>query len=54
MDQKTMEILKGLKGRSLMAPFDFSVEELDALFSLGDDIIDHPEKYATICVTNGG
>ena len=40
MDHKVKETLKGLQGRSLMAPFDFTVEELDALFCLGDDIID--------------
>ncbi|MBR7148026.1 MAG: aspartate carbamoyltransferase [Firmicutes bacterium] len=49
METKTMEALKSLKGRSLMEPFDFSVEELEALFCLGDDIIDQPQKYAHIC-----
>ena len=38
-----------LAGRCLMEPSDFSVEELEALFCLGDDIIDHPETYAHIC-----
>ena len=32
--------------RHLMSPLDFSVEELDKLLDLANDIEDHPEKYA--------
>ena len=32
--------------RHLMSPLDFSVEELDMLLDLANDIEDHPEKYA--------
>lgn len=35
--------------RHLMSPLDFSVEELDELFQLADDIEQHPEKYAHAC-----
>ena len=49
METKVMETVKALKGRSLMEPFNFSVDELEALFCLGDDIIDNPQKYAHIC-----
>jgi aspartate carbamoyltransferase catalytic subunit len=38
-----------LKGRSLIEPLDFSVEELDALFGLANEIADAPEKYADAC-----
>lgn len=36
--------------RHLMSPLDFSVEELDALLDLANDIEKHPEKYAHACV----
>jgi len=49
METKLMEKIAALAGRCLMEPFDFTVDELEALFCLGDDIIDHPEKYAHIC-----
>ena len=32
METKVMETVKALKGRSLMEPFNFSVDELEALF----------------------
>ena len=35
--------------RHLMSPLDFSVEELDALLSLAQDIEAHREKYAHAC-----
>ena len=35
--------------RDLITPLDFSVEELDRLFDLADDIRLHPDKYAHAC-----
>ena len=35
--------------RHLMSPLDFTVEELDKLFSLADDIEHNPAKYAHAC-----
>lgn len=35
--------------RHLMSPLDFSVEELDELLDLANDIEAHPEKYAHKC-----
>ena len=35
--------------RHLMSPWDFSVEELDKLLDLANDIEAHPEKYAHKC-----
>lgn len=35
--------------RHLMNPLDFTVEELDALFDLANDIEKHPGKYAHAC-----
>ena len=35
--------------RHLMSPLDFSVEELDRLFDLANDIEKNPEKYAHAC-----
>lgn len=35
--------------RQLMSPLDFSVEELDKLLDLANDIEAHPEKYAHKC-----
>lgn len=43
------DILKGLKGRDLLEPLDFSVEELEALFDLADRIIENPEEYSEKC-----
>lgn len=38
-----------LKGRHLIDPMDFSVEELNEIFALADQIIANPEKYQNIC-----
>lgn len=38
-----------LKGRSLLEPMDFSLEELDGIFDLADRIIADPQKYAHVC-----
>ena len=35
--------------RHLMSPLDFSTEELDLLFRLGEDIRENPPKYAHAC-----
>jgi len=35
-----------LKGRHLIDPVDFSLEELDEIFELAGDIINHPVKYS--------
>ncbi len=35
--------------RHLMSPLDFSVEELEELFQLADDIEKNPAKYAHAC-----
>lgn len=35
--------------RHLMNPLDFSVEELEKLFNLANDIEQNPEKYARMC-----
>lgn len=35
--------------RDLLTPLDFSVEELDELFRLAEDIEYHPDKYAHAC-----
>lgn len=35
--------------RHLMNPLDFTVEELDALFDLAEDIEKHPDRYAHAC-----
>ena len=35
--------------RHLMSPLDFSVEELDTLLDLANDIESHPDKYAHAC-----
>ena len=35
--------------RHLMSPLDFSVEELDKLLDLAQDIEAHPAKYAHAC-----
>ncbi len=35
--------------RHLISPLDFSVEELDSLLHLANDIEQHPEKYAHAC-----
>ncbi len=38
-----------LKGRSLIQPEDFSVEETGQILSLAQDIIDNPIKYSRVC-----
>lgn len=35
--------------RHLMSPLDFSVEELDKVLNLANDIEKNPEKYAHVC-----
>ncbi len=35
--------------RHLMSPLDFSVEELDRIFDLANDIEQHMDKYAHVC-----
>ena len=35
--------------RNLINITDFSVEEIDHLISIADDIIENPEKYRDIC-----
>lgn len=38
-----------LKGRQLIEPGDFSVEELNAVFDLADQIIKQPEDFTALC-----
>ncbi len=38
-----------LKNRNLVDPMDFTPEELDAVFDLAEDIIDHPSRYTRSC-----
>ncbi len=38
-----------LQGRNLICPTDFSVEEMEQVFRLCDDIVDHPHLYAKAC-----
>ena len=38
-----------LKGRSLLEPMDFTVEEMDEIFALADKIIDNPRKFSHAC-----
>lgn len=38
-----------LKGRSLLEPMDFSIDEIEEIFSLADNIIAAPEKYTQVC-----
>ena len=35
--------------RHLIDPMDLSVEEIDELLNLADDIIAHKEKYQDVC-----
>lgn len=35
--------------RHLISPQDLSLEELDELLSLGQDIMNHPDKYSHVC-----
>ncbi|WP_099190733.1 aspartate carbamoyltransferase [Tepidibacter mesophilus] len=38
-----------LKGRNLIVPNDFSLQELDSVLSLGEKIIENPQNYADVC-----
>ncbi len=38
-----------LKGRSLIEPMDLSLEELDEILNLADEIIQNPTDYADVC-----
>ena len=38
-----------LQGRNLIQPEDFSVNEIDQILSLAQNIIDNPSKYSRIC-----
>ncbi len=38
-----------LKGRNLIQPEDFSIEEIDKILSLAQNIIDNPSKYSRVC-----
>jgi len=38
-----------LKGKSLIAPLDFSVEEMEALFNEAERIISAPRNYFEAC-----
>ena len=37
------------KNRNLIAPTDFSVDELDELFRLAESIIANPDRYTSVC-----
>ena len=47
--EEKFDVLKGMEGRSLLEPMDISVEELEALFTLADDIMDRPAAYGDRC-----
>ncbi|MFL0268690.1 aspartate carbamoyltransferase [Candidatus Clostridium radicumherbarum] len=38
-----------LKGRNLIDPMDFTLEELEEIFSLSEEIISSPEKFTRLC-----
>lgn len=38
-----------LKGKHLIDPMDFSIEEFEEIFTLADEIIEKPERYIDIC-----
>ncbi len=38
-----------LKGRHLIDPMDFSIEEFDEIFKLADEIITNPEEFTHLC-----
>ncbi len=38
-----------LKGRNLLQPLDFTVDELEEIFVLADKIIENPEKFTHAC-----
>ena len=41
-----------LKGRNLIQPEDFSINEIDEILSLSQNIIDNPSKYSRVCEGN--
>lgn len=38
-----------LKNRHLIDPMDFTLEELESIFNLGEQIMKNPEKYQDVC-----
>ncbi|WP_461204738.1 aspartate carbamoyltransferase [Clostridium sp. DL1XJH146] len=38
-----------LKGRSLIDPMNFSIEEMEEIFSLAEEIIEAPEEFSDVC-----
>lgn len=38
-----------LKNRSLIAPTDFTIEELNEIIELANDIISNPDRYSQVC-----
>ncbi|AYF54263.1 aspartate carbamoyltransferase [Clostridium botulinum] len=38
-----------LQGKNLIDPMDFSIKELDDIFSLADKILENPKKYSKVC-----
>ena len=38
-----------LKGRSIIEPMDLSLEELDEILNLANEIIQNPASYADVC-----
>jgi aspartate carbamoyltransferase catalytic subunit len=38
-----------LKGRNLIDPMDFTLEELEEIFSFSEEIISEPEKFTKLC-----
>jgi aspartate carbamoyltransferase catalytic subunit len=42
-------IPKSLKGKSLVEPSDFTLEETEALFDLAEEIIKAPQEYGEVC-----
>ena len=38
-----------LKGKHLIDPMDFSLEELEEIFGLSDQIVSNPEKFLDVC-----
>lgn len=41
--------MQQLKGRSLISPVDFTLEEIDAVLSLAEEVIKQPARYANAC-----
>lgn len=38
-----------LKERNLIDPMDFSIEEIDEIFNLAEEIIENPQKFSKVC-----